>query len=127
MSLSGTGIQDLARRTARGLDAVSEGYPFTDSLLVFKVCGRVFLVVTEVPDDPLVTVKIDPAFAEDLVRQHESITLGRYFDKRHWVTIAPGSGITAALVESLVQDSYDTVVDSLPRRDRERIDRLRGR
>ncbi len=48
MSLSGTGIQDLARRTARGLDAVSEGYPFTDSLLVFKVCGRVFLVVTEV-------------------------------------------------------------------------------
>ena len=126
MSVSGADLQDVARRTARVLDAVSDGYPFTDTLLVYKVCGRVFLVVTEDPRDPLITVKIDPAFAGDLVRRDESISPGRYFDKRHWVSVGPGPGVTEDLVESLVQDSYDIVVDSLPRRDRDRIDRHLG-
>lgn len=121
--LGGAEIQDVARRAAQALPEVSTGYPFTDSLLVHKVCGRVFLVVTENPDDPLVTVKADPAFADDLVRRHGTISRGRYFDKRHWVSVGPGTGISAELVESLVHDSYDTVVDRLPRRDRDRVRR----
>ena len=124
MSLDGAGLEDAANRAARALDGVTEGYPFTDSLLVHKVCGRVFLVVNENPDDPLVTVKVDPEDADALVREHESVGRARYFDKRHWVSVAPGPGVTASFVTELVHDSYDTVVARLPRRDR---DGLRGR
>lgn len=124
MSLDGAGLEDAANRAARALDGVTEGYPFTDSLLVHKVRGRVFLVVNENPDDPLVTVKVDPEDADALVREHESVGRARYFDKRHWVSVAPGPGVTASFVAELVHDSYDTVVARLPRRDR---DGLRGR
>ena len=123
MSLDGAGLEEVANRTARALDGVSEGYPFTDSLLVHKVCGRIFLVVNENPDDPLVTVKVDPEDADALVRQHESIGRARYFDKRYWVSVTPGPGVTDSLVEDLVHDSYDTVVARLPRRDRDHLDR----
>lgn len=127
VSLSGPGLEEAANRAARALDRVSEGYPFTDSLLVHKVCGRIFVVVNENPDDPLVTVKVDPEDADAFVRQHESIGRARYFDKRHWVSVTPGPGITETLVEDLVHDSYDTVVARLPRRDRDGLDRTRRR
>jgi predicted DNA-binding protein (MmcQ/YjbR family) len=83
-------------------------------------------VITEDPDERLITVKVDPSFAETLVRQHESVHPGRYFDKRHWVSVGPGPGITTKLVESLVHDSYDNVVDRLSRQDQNRIDRDLG-
>lgn len=127
MSLGGPELEAVANRVARALDGVTEGYPFTDSLLVHKVRGRVFAVVTENPDDPLVTVKVDPEDADALVRQHESVGRARYFDKRYWVSVAPGSDITASLVEELVRDSYDTVADTLPRRERDTLDRSQGR
>lgn len=112
-------IAAVARRATRSLTGVTHGYPLTSGLLVHKVCGRVFLVVTENLDQPLVTVKADPSLAEGLVRQHPTISPGRYFDERHWVSVEPGPGITDQLVESLVQDSYDSVVGALPRRDQD--------
>jgi len=127
VSLGGPELEAVANRVARALDGVTEGYPFTDSLLVHKVRGRVFAVVTENPDDPLVTVKVDPEDADALVRQYESVGRARYFDKRHWVSVAPGPGVSASLVEELVRDSYDTVADRLPRRERDTLDRSRGR
>ena len=40
-------------------------------------------------------------------RAFESITVGHYLDKRHWISIGPGAGITAELIENLVHTSYD--------------------
>ncbi|WP_245642899.1 MmcQ/YjbR family DNA-binding protein [Piscicoccus intestinalis] len=53
-------LQDRARETARALPGVTEGYPFTDTLQVFKVAGRVFLIVTEDPDQPFITSRRSP-------------------------------------------------------------------
>lgn len=111
-------LQDRARETARSLPGVTEGYPFTDTLQVFKVAGRVFLIVTEDPDQPFITVKAEPADVQELVAEHDSVQPGRYLNKRHWITATPGPDITLDLVQALVQDSYDLVVESLPARDR---------
>lgn len=121
MTLSGASLQDLARETARSLAEVTQGYPFTDALLVFKVAGHVFLVVTEDPEEQIITVKVDPLRRDDLTRRYASIQPGRYFDKRHWVSIGAGPGVTTSLVVSLVEDSYDLVVAGLSRRDQHRI------
>ena len=121
MTLSGPGLQELARDTARSLAEVTEGYPFTEALLVFKVAGHVFLVVTEDPQAQIITVKADPAHAEALARTHPSIRPGRYFDKRHWVSVGAGRGVTRSLVVALIEDSYDLVVAGLSRTDQHRI------
>ena len=109
MTVSGHRVEQAARRTAEDLPGVSHGYPFTEGLDVYKVAGKVFLIVT---------VKVDPDHGRALQRSHESVGPGRYLDKRHWLSIAAGPGVTTDLVENLVAGSYALVVERVPRRDR---------
>ncbi|MGW7134243.1 MmcQ/YjbR family DNA-binding protein [Streptomyces bobili] len=120
MSAAGDRLQDTARRAALALPDVSHGYPFTPGLDVYKVAGKVFLIVTDDPDEQIITVKCEPEHARALVPRHASITPGRYLDKRHWISLGPGPGITERLVTDAVEDSYDLAVDRLPQRDRPR-------
>ena len=108
MTLSGARLQQIARDTAASLDDVSHGHPFTPHLDVWKVHDKVFLIVTD--DDPdlqIITVKVDPHHGDALRRDHDTITAGHYLDKQHWISIGPGAGITASLIENLVHGSYD--------------------
>lgn len=118
MSAAGDRLQDTARRAALALPDVSHGYPFTPRLDVYKVAGKVFLIVTDDPDEQIITVKSEPEHARTQVRGYATITPGRYLDKRHWISLGAGPGITERLITDAVQDSYDLAVDRLPRRDR---------
>ncbi|MFF7006442.1 MmcQ/YjbR family DNA-binding protein [Streptomyces fimicarius] len=120
MSTAGDGLQDTARHAALGLPGTDHGYPFTEHLDVYKVAGKVFLIVTDDPDEQIITVKCEPEHARGLVHNHASITPGRYLDKRHWISLGPGPGITERLVTDAVENSYDLAVERLPRRDRPR-------
>lgn len=119
MSVSGEQLQRIARDTAAALPHVSHGRPFTPHLEVWKVRDKVFLIVTE--DDPdlqIITVKADPHHGDALRRDHNSITAGRYLNKQHWISVAPGRDVTKRLVEDLVHGSYElaSVRDRKPRR-----------
>ncbi|MEU5030206.1 MmcQ/YjbR family DNA-binding protein [Streptomyces milbemycinicus] len=118
MSAAGDRLQDTARQAALALPDVSHGYPFTPGLDVYKVAGKVFLIVTDDPDDQIITVKCEPEHARAHVRGYASITPGRYLDKRHWISLGAGPGITERLVTDAVENSYDLVAERLPRRDR---------
>ena len=118
VSAAGDRLQDTARRAALALPDVSHGYPFTAGLDVYKVAGKVFLIVTDDPDEQIITVKCDPEHARERERQYPSITPGRYLDKRHWISLGPGPGITERLITDAVEDSYDLVAERLPRRAR---------
>ncbi|WP_219816225.1 MmcQ/YjbR family DNA-binding protein [Arthrobacter sp. 08Y14] len=47
---------------------------------------------------------------------HESITPGHYLDKRHWISVGPGAGITPELIEDLIYASYDLAGGLKPER-----------
>ncbi|MFD5482717.1 MmcQ/YjbR family DNA-binding protein [Streptomyces hawaiiensis] len=115
MSAAGDRLQDTARRVALALPGTDHGYPFTEHLDVYKVAGKVFLIVTDDPDEQIITVKCEPEDARAQVRRYASITPGRYLDKRHWISLGPGPGITERRVTDAVEDSYDLVVERLPR------------
>ncbi|MFD9510070.1 MmcQ/YjbR family DNA-binding protein [Streptomyces mirabilis] len=122
MSAAGDRLQDTARQAALALPDVSHGYPFTPGLDVYKVAGKVFLIVTDIvtddPDEQIITVKCEPEHARTQVRGYASITPGRYLDKRHWISLGPGASITERLVADAVEDSYDLVAERLLRSDR---------
>ncbi|MDI9935264.1 MmcQ/YjbR family DNA-binding protein [Rhodococcus opacus] len=119
MTLSGKDIQKKAQDVAGRLPGTSSGYPFTEHLRVWKVAGKVFLIVTE--DDPeleIITVKVDPHHGDALRREHDAISRGHYLHKDHWISVRAGEGITRSLVEDLVHGSYELTEEKLPAKDR---------
>ncbi len=120
MTITGKRLQDVARTTAGKLPGVSSGRPFTEKLDVYKVAGKVFLIVTDDPDEQIITVKAEPDYARYLQREHDCVAPGRYLDKRHWISVGAGQDITTGTVKDLVGHSYDLVLDSVPRKRRPR-------
>jgi predicted DNA-binding protein (MmcQ/YjbR family) len=114
MSLSGEKLQDTARTTALALPGVSHGRPFTEHLDVYKIAGKVFLIITDEADELIVTLKAEPEYGRLLQSQHISITPGRYLHKRHWISVGAGRGVTADLVADLVDHSYHLVLETVP-------------
>jgi predicted DNA-binding protein (MmcQ/YjbR family) len=82
--------------------------------VVYKVVGKMFVMVTEVRGTPIVNLKCAPPHGAALVRDHDEITPGWHMNKRHWITLTPGDGIDETLVEDLVANAYDLVVAGLP-------------
>lgn len=117
MSLSGEQVQQSARNTVGSLPGVSNGRPFTETLDVYKVADKVFMIVTDDPDELIITVKAEPSRGRALRREYPTITRGRYLDKEHWVSVGSGSRISEQLIKDLVEGSYELVRDSLPERD----------
>jgi predicted DNA-binding protein (MmcQ/YjbR family) len=85
---------------------------------VWKVGGKVFMLQTAMPGEPVVILRADPGDAVALREAHPEITPGYHMDKKHWITLHPAGGIDAGLVDDLVTESYLLVVAGLPERQR---------
>jgi len=112
--VDGTALQEIAARTAAGLPGAACTHPFGPEHDVFKVAGRIFLMTTEAPGEPVVTLKCEPPHAEALRQGFGTITPGYHMNKRHWISVAAGPGITEELVAELVLNAYELVVEGLP-------------
>lgn len=123
--MDGRMLHEVAVRTAVALPAVAETQPFGEGALVYKVAGKMFVMVTELRSVPIVNLKCAPPHGAALVRQFDEVTPGWHMNKRHWITVSPGRGIDETLVEDLVGNAYDLVVAGLPRA-RRPIDPTRG-
>ena len=89
---------------------VTEGTPFGEDTLVFKVGGKIFALASldEVP--PRVNLKCDPERALDLRDRYEEVQPGYHMNKKHWNTVELGGGIPEAELRSMIDHSYDLVV-----------------
>ena len=120
--LSKRQLQPLAKEVAASLPGVSNGRPFVEKLDVYKVGGKLFMIVTDDPDERIITLKADPDHASALRDHFQTVTFGRYLDKGHWISIGAGRGITPRLITELVKTSYQLVVQTLPVRNRPKKD-----
>jgi predicted DNA-binding protein (MmcQ/YjbR family) len=108
-------LQTVAHEYARDLPEVTLEHRVAPNWEVYKVGGKVFMLMTDMPGHPVVTVKADPDDAVRLREQYAEITVGYHMDKKHWITAAGGPGLDEDLVKELVADSYRLVVDKLPK------------
>jgi predicted DNA-binding protein (MmcQ/YjbR family) len=113
--MDGVRLLETAMETAAQLPAVTHEHPFGPEWDVFKVVGKVFLLATEMPGEPVVTLKCEPEHSKALQQQYEELVPGYHMNKRHWLTIRAGDAATRELVEELVCNSYELVVEGLPR------------
>jgi len=94
---------------------VTEGMPFGDTVLVFKVAEKMFALASldEVP--ATANLKCDPDWALELRDRYEQVRPGYHMNKKHWNTVELESGIPNAELRKMIDHSYDLVVRSLPK------------
>lgn len=93
----------------------AESRPFGPDALVLKVRGKMFAIVADQADPPTVSLKCDPDVAVALRGAYAGVNAGYHLNKRHWNTVTIDGAIPDEDVLGWVDDSYDLVVDGLPR------------
>ncbi|SDJ26204.1 Predicted DNA-binding protein, MmcQ/YjbR family [Lentzea albidocapillata subsp. violacea] len=106
-------LQKTAADRAEELPGARLEHPFGPDWEVFKVRGKVFMLMTEIPGRPVVILKADPGEALALREHNNHITPGYHMNKKHWITLEGGEGVTEEFVRELVTDSYRLVVAHL--------------
>lgn len=88
-----------------------ESFPFGDDTLVFKVKGKIFLLVG-LENNPLqFNVKCNPETAIELREQFpENILPGYHMNKKHWNTIIVNSKLSHQQLKDFIHHSYELVL-----------------
>ncbi len=92
-----------------------EDFPFDSETLVLKVSGKMFALVG-INNEPLrLNLKCEPAKAEILREIHPAILPGYHMNKQHWNTVVCDGSLSEADIFSMIDDSYNLVVQGLPK------------
>jgi len=86
-----------------------EGFPFGESTLVFKVKGKIFLLVALEADPLQFNAKCDPERAQELREQYEAVQPGYHMNKKHWNTVTVDGTLNNKQLKELVDHSYNLV------------------
>lgn len=104
----------------------SEGMPFDDKVLVFKVMGKMF-ALTNIDDFASVNLKCDPEKAIVLREEYDGLIVpGYHMSKKHWNTITTDGSVPDKLITELIDHSYDLVVKSLTKKLKEELIALKN-
>lgn len=95
--------------------AVTEGFPFGEDTLVFKVAGKIFLLSGLAAGDRF-NVKCDPELAIELRERYTEVQPGYHMNKKLWNTVFMNGSLTRKQLLDMVDHSYTQVVKSLPKK-----------
>ena len=100
---------------------VMEDFPFDQTTLVFKVCGKIFALTGLDNIEFKVNLKCDPDRAVELREEYESIRAGFHMNKKHWNTVIVDGSFPEDLFRELIDHSYDLVIRGLPKKLRDTL------
>lgn len=95
--------------------AVTESFPFDDDILVFKVVGKIFLLISLSNPDSF-NVKCNPEEAIKLREEFSEIVPGYHMNKNHWNTVYLNGRLTIKQLCGMIDDSYNLVIKGLPKK-----------
>lgn len=115
--MDSTQLNAAATERAEELPGAERENPFGPEWDVYKVRGRVFLLVP-LDGTGRITLKSHPDDAVALRETFADIVPGYHMNKKHWITLMPGPSLEEDLVTELVTESYRLVVEKLPKAQR---------
>jgi predicted DNA-binding protein (MmcQ/YjbR family) len=94
----------------------TEHTPFGPDTLVFKVMNKMF-ALSGIDTFDFINLKCDPEYAIELREKYDgNITAGYHMNKKLWNSVYVNVGVPDDLVYHLIDDSYQLIVDSLPKK-----------
>lgn len=116
-------VLDDLREYCNSMPGATEDFPFDDVTLVVKVRGKIFALMAtdQDPDTPSINLKCEPTLAEMLRETYPAVVPGYHMNKRHWNTVTVDGSIPEPEIHEMIDHSYEQVVKSLPRKEREAL------
>ena len=100
-------------------NGVTESFPFNEDVLVFKVLNKMFALTSLSSEDFKVSMKCDPIRSLDLREEHSSIVPAFHMNKKHWNSVNSSELMNDLLFIELTNHSYELVVKSLQKKQRD--------
>jgi len=95
-------------------------FPFDKTTLVFKVAHKIFALTSLKGWEegcPSINLKCNPEYAIELRTTYEAVQPGYHMSKKHWNTVSiNNSDVDSILLLQLIDDSYNLVAQSLPKK-----------
>lgn len=101
-------VEEL-RSYALSLGDVTEGFPFGDDTMVFKVMNKMFLLVSLSSDKLQFNVKCDPEYAMELREKYHCILPGYHMNKKHWNTVIVDGTLSNQQLKQFISQSYQLI------------------
>jgi len=93
----------------------TEGLPFGEETLVFKVAEKIFLLIG-LTEGNRFNVKCDPELAVELRERYPEVIPGYHMNKKLWNTVYMDGSLTRKQLCEMIDHSYLQVVKSLPKK-----------
>ncbi len=97
-----------------------ETMPFGDDTLVFKVGGKMFLLVS-LKEANRFNVKCDPDLAIELRERYNEVQPGYHMSKANWNTVYFDGSLMEKQLLDMIDHSYGLIVKSLPKKVQEAL------
>lgn len=106
------------------MKGVTEGFPFGEGALVFKVMSKMFALAGLEDVPPSVNLKCAPERCIELREEYEAVLPGYHMNKRHWNTIRLDGSVPSHVMVKMIEHSYRLVVAGLRRGERTELERM---
>jgi len=112
------------RKFCSSFEGVTEDFPFDDNnILAFKVMNEIF-AIADIEKFKGIELKCDPIKAATLRNLYPEVEPGLHKEKKHWNVIDPDGYLSDVLIKEWIKDSYDLVVEELPRKDQKKLEKM---
>ena len=104
---------------------VSQEFPFDKKTMVFKLCGKMFLL-TDIKAwqerQGSVNLKNEPHINRSLREQYTSVVPGYHMNKKHWNTVRiEEEELDDSMILRLINESYEIIKEHLPEKDKKTL------
>lgn len=95
---------------------VEETLPFGPDVIVFKVSGKMFLLLPLNSERLQFNVKCNPDLAIELREQYDCVQPGYHMNKQHWNTIIVDGTVSSKILKEWIDHSYNLIAAGLPKK-----------
>ncbi len=95
---------------------VEETLPFGPDVIVFKISGKIFLLLPLNTEQLQFNVKCNPELANELRERYDCVQPGFHMNKQHWNTVKVDGTVSTKLLKEWIDLSYNLIVASLPKK-----------
>lgn len=101
------------RHHCLSLPHVTEGMPFGEEYIVYKVVDRIFAILAPDGRASRLSLKCDPDWAEELRASYTAIIPGYHLNKKHWNTLLLEEHLPPTLLTKLIRHSWNEAAAKL--------------